>query len=146
MYYTNNNKNKIFEDFPILKSNVDCIIHFISIDAVPSCDYDRALYALHKDAYEKIYDLSFESKIQIGQVLPYRKSNPVIIHVPIKNRYDDEFNIEYFEAGIGKLAYVFNNVSGFESMKKLGIQNNGDELNLYKEILNKKNLPEIIIF
>ncbi len=146
MYYTNNNKNKIFEDFPILKSNVDCIIHFISIDAVPSCNFDRALYALYNDAYEKIYSLSFEAKIQIGQVLPYRKSKPIIIHVPIKERYDDEFNIDSFEAGIEKLSHVFESVSGFENMSKLGIQNTGKEFKLYEDVLNRKKLPEIIIF
>jgi hypothetical protein len=153
LYYEN--KEKIRENFNIFTSDVDCIVHFFSIDAVAGTFFDRALYSLYEDAYEKIYNLSFEGSINRGQILPFRKlnplplkkSNPIIIHVPFKESYIDQLDIDFLRDGLNKLSHVLNNIPDFQVIKKIGIQKtNESEFEIITQVLNEIDLPEIIIF
>jgi hypothetical protein len=126
---------------------VDCIFHFISIDAVKQNNFDRALFSLYPEAYDKIYELSFNNKLISGQVLPYRKSNPSILHIPYKKNYNDEINLDYLSSGIEKIGYIFNEFDFFKNMKKIGIQvDNKYEENLISERINKINIPSVQFF
>lgn len=145
MYYEN--KEKIKEIYSIFSSDVDCIVHFFSIDAVAGTTFDRALYSLHEEAYDKIYNLSFEGNIHRGQILPFRRSNPMIIHIPFKETYIDELDFDFLKEGVSKLSHVLSSITEFQSIKKIGIQKtNESEFKIITKILNEFDLPEILIF
>jgi hypothetical protein len=141
--YFSFDKDKVSFDYPIFTSDVDCIVHFFSLDLVKINHFDYSLYALFPETLVNLVNLTFEDKISSGVILPYRKSNPIIIHIPICDTHKDGLNPDYLHKGIMKLSSVLNEIDAFSFIKKIGIQKDCIDSDILTDILNKFDLPEI---
>lgn len=112
------NLDKIYTDFPILNSNVDCIIDFFSLDLVKDMEFNMALYAVHEEAYHRLFEFVFQNKISFGKILPYSKSTPIIMQIPVKEKINTVVNTEYLMEGLLKFSENYNKLN----IKTVGIQ------------------------
>ena len=145
MYFTSD-KEKSFHDYPILTSDIDCIVHFFSLDVVKGCNFDVALFCAFPDAYESLYRSSFDNKLSSGLILPYRDCKPLILHIPFKNKYSDPCNKRMLDEGLHKLELILSERDEFSHIKKIGIQIDLIHKNEITESLNKINIPNVVFF
>ena len=142
MYY-NFDKEAVIKKFPIFTSEVDCIIDFFSLDLVKDIEFNKALYATNEELYHRLFEFVFQGKIQAGNILPYTKSKPMIIHIPVKENYKSDIVGDIIQKGIIKLSENYQQMN----IKTIGIQ---ETKYINKEIISKyiNNLdfPEVIYF
>jgi hypothetical protein len=141
--YFSFNKEEIYRNFPIFQAEVDCIIDFFSLDLVKDIEFNKALYATNEEIYKRLFEFVFSGQVKAGNILPYSKSKPMIIHIPAKDLYTTDNVEEIIQSGIIKLS---------ENYKKMKINTIAIQETKYinKEIISKytENLdfPEIIFF
>jgi hypothetical protein len=144
--YFSFDKELIYQDFPILRSDSDAILHFFSLDMVKTNLFDQALFSVFPDAYESLYQKSFEDKITKGLIIPYRKCNPVIFHLPYRNSYTEKPDEELIRLSLEKFSMAYKEREDFGFIKKIAIQKDSIDEKIINPILNELELPEIIYF
>lgn len=144
--YFHFDKAKIYEDYPILSSDIDCILHFFSLDSVKTNDFDSALFTIIPDAYDLLFDSIYNGKLIAGSILPYRKHNPFIMHIPCKEKYDDSFNKDIVELGLEKFSKILSSHPEFSKIKKIGVQKETINIDIFLEKVNQLTFPEIVFF
>lgn len=143
--YFYHKEEEVLKHFPIFSSKVDCIIDFFSLDLVKDYQFNKALYSLEEEAYNRLLKFTFAGKINKGTIIPYSKSSHLIIHIPFKNKYKEPANESFIKDGLIKL---FKNHKKL-NINKIGIQETGY---IKKEMINKciedlnVNFPEIVYF
>jgi hypothetical protein len=122
MYFeTENCPDKIISEFPIFSSKEDCILHFYSLDLVKRNAFDFALYSLYPESLDKLLEQSFDNNIDAGVILPYRKSKPMIIHIPCCYESDSDFDFDMVVLGIDKLVYAIKELKKLSSIKNIAL-------------------------
>ena len=137
------NTEKIHKDFPILNSEVDCIVDFFSLDLVKDIEFNQALYALQTEAYHRLFEFTFAGKISFGNILPYTRCSPMIMHIPIKLHYKDNIEGSIIRNGLIKLSENYSNFG----INTIGIQETSQITKaLIEEHIHDLNLPNIIFY
>lgn len=136
-------KKIILEEYPIFNSEIDVIIDFFNLDLVKDYEFGQVIYALYPDSYERLFEFTFQGKLKKGNILPYSKSKPMIIHVPSKIKYNQDIDLKILKEGLFKLS---------ENYKKLNIKNIGIQKTskINEEIINNLiedlDFPNIVYF
>jgi hypothetical protein len=141
--YFSFNKEEIFNKFPIFNSEVDCIIDFFSLDLVKDIEFNKALYATNEDLYNRLFEFVYSGKIQAGNILPYSKSHPMIMHIPVKEHYKAGVSDDIIRQGIIKFSEHYKQLN----IKLVGIQETQHiNQDIIQEYIKNLDFPEIIFF
>lgn len=141
--YFSFNKEEIFKKFPIFNSEVDCIIDFFSLDLVKDIEFNKALYATNEDLYNRLFEFVYSGKIQAGNILPYSKSHPMVMHIPAKNNYKSGVDSDIIRQGIIKFSEHYKQLD----IKIIGIQETQHiNQNIIQEYIKDLDFPEVIFF
>ena len=142
MYFTFD-RESIREKYPILSTEADCIIDFFSLDLVKDLDFGKALYAYYPDVYDKLFESFFRGKLNKGNILPYRRLSPVIIHIPTKDIYNLPPEEELVYQGLLKFSQNYRKLN----IKTVAIQEtkfiNRDLIN---NLVSNLDFPDIMYY
>lgn len=141
--YFKYDKDKILNDFEILRTETDCIINFFSLDLVKEIGFNQAIYEFYPDSYQQIFHSILNGNFSEGNILPFSKNNPIIMHIPYKIRHNEDVNKELLEKGLIKFSENYKKLK----IKTISIQENN---HINKETLNKfilnLDFPDIMYF
>ncbi len=142
MYFSFDSE-QLVEKFPIFSTEADCIMDFFSLDMVKDIEFGKALYAFHPEVYDRLFENLFQRKLNRGNILPYRKSNPMIMHIPSKEVYNLPTEEDIIYEGLLKFSQNYKKLN----INKVAIQETKfiNKVLIDKLILNL-DFPEIIYY
>ena len=141
--YFKNNKDNILNDFEILRTKTDCIINFFSLDLVKEIGFSQAIYALYPDSYNQIFYSILNGNFKEGNILPFSKSKPIIMHIPYKKTYNEDINKELLKKGLIKFSQNYKKLK----IEKISVQkNNLINEEILNEIIEDLDFPDIMYF
>ena len=133
-------KEFLENEFPILNTDCQAIINFVSCDGIMGYKLGLRLKALYPKMHESyikacIHDKTFDK----GKVLIWTKSLPWVINIPVKETWKQEDNIEFIEEGIKKLSLVCEKMK----ISSIAIQKNYINDEYLDHCIKQNELPEI---
>jgi hypothetical protein len=141
--YFSFNKDAIINEYPIFTTEADCILDLFSLDMVKDMDFGKALYAMYPNSYDKLFECFFKGKIESGNILPYRKSKPLIMHIPTKQHYNVEADMEILRSGLIKFSENYHKLD----IETVAIQETKFiKKELIEEIIKDLTFPKIIYY
>ena len=88
------------------------------------------------EMFKEYQRICFQHLLKPGQILPYKKSNPIILNFAIKDDWKDPSKVEWIEETLQKFV---------DNYKKLGILNSATHIVINKfKILSNNILPSIL--
>lgn len=141
--YFKYDKNKILNDFEILRTETDCIINFFSLDLVKEIGFNQAIYSIYPDSYNQIFYSILNGNFSEGNILPFSKSKPIIMHIPYKKQYNEDLDKDLLKKGLIKFSQNYKKLK----IKKISIQEN-DYINeeILNEFIENLDFPDIMYF
>ena len=141
--YFKYDKDKILNDFEILRTETDCIINFFSLDLVKEIGFNQAIYSIYPDSYNQIFYSILNGNFSEGNILPFSKSKPIIMHIPYKKQYNEDLDKDLLKKGLIKFSQNYKKLK----IKKISIQEN-DYINeeILNEFIENLDFPDIMYF
>lgn len=136
-------KDEIINDFEIFRTETDCIINFFSLDLVKEIGFNQAIYALYPDSYNQIFYSMLGGKFSEGNILPFSRNKPIIMHIPYKRTHNEEVDVELMSIGLNKFSDNYSKLQ----ISKVSIQEN-DFINkeIINDIIQNFDFPDIMYF
>ena len=129
-------------EFPIINTDCQAIVNFVNCDGTMSYKLGARLKGIHPEMYESYKKACIINKnFSKGNVLIWKKTNPWIIHIPVRNSWKDDFKQDFIEEGIKKL---FEVALKFK-LNSLAIQENHINDDLLKKLINENNITDMTI-
>ena len=133
-------KEFIEEEFPILKTEAQAIINFVSCDGVMGYKLGLRLKALYPEMHKSyIKSCIYDGTLDKGKVLIWTKSLPWVINIPIKETWKEEDDVEFIEEGVKKLSLVCEKLK----ITSIAIQKNYINDEHLEYYIKQNKLPEI---
>lgn len=136
-YYTKEKLNKLF---PILETEANAIVSFVSCDGNTGYKLASVLGALNPEMKYSFENNCRDGKIKKGIILTNKKSYPFIIQIPFKETFKDKPSFEYLRAGFEKLELACKERIVLDS---IAIQRGIMDDEILEEALKGLDLPEI---
>ena len=141
--YLTTEKDKITNDFDIFRTETDCIINFFSLDLVKELGFNQAVYALYPDSYNQIFYSMLNGNFSEGNILPFSRVKPIIMHIPYKQRYNESVDVDLMKIGLKKFADNYSKLK----IKKVSIQETDFiKKEIIEEAIQNFDFPDIIYF
>lgn len=96
-------EEKLKKLYPILETNCDAIINFVSCDGVMGYKLSAVLGSLYPEQKYNFQEKCKNNLIQKGTILTSRKSYPFIIQLPFKETFKSKTDEDYVIEGFKKL-------------------------------------------
>lgn len=149
-YYS---KEKLVEMYPILETEADVLINFISCDGVMSYKLGAVLGDLNPTTKYKIQNACVagtvgRSKIMITKKVYQLTDNfPIIVHLPVQEDWKTPIEYEYVREAFEKLesAYTLGKID-FNENSKIAIQKGIVPDDMLIKALQGLKLPEILLY
>jgi hypothetical protein len=141
--YLPTDKIKIRSDFKIFEENSDCIMNFFSLDLVKEIGFNQALYALYPESYNQIFYSMLYGNFSEGNILPFSKYSPIIMHIPYKRDYKDIVDVDLLKTGLIKFSENYKKLK----ISKISIQENHlIKEKIINDIIQDLDFPDIMYF
>lgn len=128
------------EDYPILGTDAQAIINFVSCDGVMGYKLGNRLKHIYPDMYLSYKNSClYEKNLTKGKILLWKKTTPWIINIPIKNTWKEPLDNEFLQQGIEKLAFICEHFN----IKDLAFQKHYINQELLESLLETVKLPKI---
>lgn len=133
-------KEFLEHEYPILKTDCQAIINFVSCDGVMGYKLGLRLKALYPQMHKSYIKSCIHDKtLDKGKVLIWTKSLPWVINIPVKETWKDEDSAEFIEEGIKKLSLVCEKMQ----IPSIAIQKNYTNDEFLDHCIKTNKLPEI---
>ena len=134
-------KEKLNKMYPILETECEAIINFVSCDGNMGYKLAAVLSDLNPNMSYSFQDNCLNDLIQKGVVTTYRKVTPFIVQLPFKETFKDKPDYEYLRAGFEKIEYGLKIKK--LSISSLAIQEGIVDKEMIEEAIKGLDLPEI---
>lgn len=146
-YYS---KEKLLEMFPILETEADILINFVSCDGVMAYKLGAVIGDLNPDVKYKFQNACADGKVDKGKIIIVKKvfqfteNFPFIVHLPIKEDFKQKPSLEFVREGFEKLEFAYK--SKKVEMNKIAIQRGIVPDDILEAALKGLELPEILLY
>lgn len=137
-------KEKLEKLFPILNTEADMIINFVSCDGAMGYKLSGAIAAIHPEIKYKFQNSCANGEFAKGKVTIIKKVYPFIFQLPFKDSFKESPTIEHLREGFEKLEFVHKNQKII--VNKIAIQKGIVPDDMLFESLKGLDLPEIIFY
>lgn len=142
-------KEKLFKMFPILETEADMIINFVSCDGVMGYKLSAVIGALNPELKYKFQNSCVEGQVSKGMISITKKGLPsidqetIIAHIPFKESFKHEASLDYLIEGFKKLEFACESKIKVES---IAIQKGIIPHEMLEKSLEGLKLPKIIFY
>ncbi len=142
-------KEKLLKMFPILDTEADMIVNFVSCDGVMGYKLSAVIGALNPELKYKFQNSCVEGQVSKGKISITKKGLPsigqetIIAHIPFKESFKNKPSLEFLIEGFKKLEFACESKIDVES---IAIQKGIIEDDLLEQALAGLNLPKIIFY
>ena len=137
-------KEKLNKLFPILNTEANAIINFVSCDGNMGYKLASVIGSLNPEMKYSFQNNCRDGKIKKGMILTNKKNYPFIIQIPFKETFKDPINLEYLRLAFEKLEMALD--SGKIILDSIAIQKGIVEEEMLEEAIKGLKLPEIIFY
>ena len=142
-------KEKLLKMFPILETEADMIVNFVSCDGVMGYKLSAVIGALNPELKYKFQNSCIEGQVSKGKISITKKGLPsidqdiIIAHIPFKENFKENPSLEFLIEGFKKLEFACETKINIES---IAIQKGIIDDELLNKSLEGLNLPKIIFY
>jgi len=137
-------KEKLNKLFPILETEANAIINFVSCDGVMGYKLASVLGSLNPDMKYAFQNNCRDGKITKGVILTNKKNLPFIIQLPFKETFKEKADLDYIRSGFEKLETALKD--GKIILDTIAIQKGIIEEEMLLMAIKDLKLPEIIFY
>lgn len=143
-------REKLIKMYPILETEADILVNFVSCDGVMAYKLSSVIGDLNPDVKYKFQNACAEGKVDRGKIIIVKKVNkftdhfPSLVHIPIKPDFKSPAIYEYVREGFEKLAFAYS--SGKVAISKIAIQRGSIPDEMLEKALSGLELPEVLLY
>ena len=137
-------EEKLEKLYPILNTEAEIIINFVSCDGAMGYKLSAAIAAKYPDIKYKFQNSCINDEVKKGKITIVKKVFPFILHLPSKDSVKDKPTYEHLREGFEKLEFAYTTEKII--VNKIAIQRGIVPDDLLDKALEGLKLPEIVFY
>tara|TARA_Y100000588_G_scaffold321228_1_gene352365 strand:- start:73677 stop:74264 length:588 start_codon:yes stop_codon:yes gene_type:complete len=137
-------EEKLEKLYPILNTEAEMIVNFVSCDGSMGYKLSAAIAAKYPDIKYKFQASCMNDEVKKGKITIVKKVFPFILHLPFKDSVKEKPTYEHLREGFEKLEFAYTTEKII--VNKIAIQRGIVPDDLLDRALEGLTLPEIVFY
>ncbi len=137
-------KEKLEMLHPILNTDAEIIVNFVSCDGAMGYKLSSAIAAKYPDIKYRFQNSCMKNEVEKGKITLIKKVFPFILHLPFKESIRHKPTYDYLREGFKKLEYAYKNEKII--VNKIAIEKGIVPDEMLEQALEGLMLPEIVFY